>query len=44
MNKKITSSKFKDLKLFAKKNKNKYLKSKPFPHIIVKNFFDKKFL
>ena len=44
MNKKVTSSKFKDLKFFAKKNKSKYLKSKPFPHIIIKDFFDKKFL
>ena len=44
MNKKIISSKFKNLKFFAKKNKSKYLKSKPFPHIIIKDFFDKKFL
>ena len=44
MNKKIVSTKFKDLKSYAQKNKQKYLKSKPFPHIIIKNFFDKKFL
>lgn len=44
MSKKIISSKFNDLKFYAKKNKKKYLKSNPYPHIVIKNFFDKKFL
>ena len=43
MNKKIISKNF-DLKFFVKKNKKNYLKSKPYPHIVIKNFFDKKFL
>ena len=43
MSKKIISKNF-DLKSYAKKNKKNYLKSKPYPHIVIKNFFDKKFL
>ena len=44
MIKKITVKPQKELILFAKKNKLKYLNSKPYPHIIIKNFFDKNFL
>jgi len=41
---KIIAKKFNNLKGFAKKNKNKYLTSKPFPHIVLDNFFDIKYL
>ena len=41
---KITVKSQKELILFAQKNKSKYLNSKPYPHLVVKNFFDKNFL
>ena len=44
MIKKIATKSQKELLLFSKKNKLKYLNSKPYPHIIIKNFFDKSFL
>lgn len=44
MKKKITTKKFNDLILSAKKNKKNYLKSKPYPHIVIKNFFKNSFL
>ena len=44
MNKKIINKSSKDSILFAKINKAKYQNSKPYPHIIIKNFFDKDFL
>tara|TARA_B100001094_G_C18142695_1_gene778827 strand:+ start:922 stop:1788 length:867 start_codon:yes stop_codon:yes gene_type:complete len=40
----IISKSFKNLDLFAKSKRSKYIKSKPYPHIILKNFFDKDFL
>ena len=42
--KKIITKSYNDLKNFAYKNRSKYKNSKPYPHIIVKNFFDKNFL
>ena len=44
MNKKIINKSSKDSILFAKINKAKYRNSKPYPHITIKNFFDKDFL
>ena len=44
MNKKIINKSSKDSILFAKINKTKYRNSKPYPHITIKNFFDKDFL
>lgn len=44
MSKTILSEKFYDLKFYAKKNKYKYQKSKPYPHIVIKNFFKNEFL
>ena len=44
MKKKIINKSTKDLSLLAKINKEKYQNSKPYPHIIIKNFFDKDFL
>ena len=41
---KIISKKYSNLKEFSKKNKNKYLKAKPFPHIILDNFFKTEYL
>ena len=40
----IIAKKFCNLKRFAKKNKKKYLISKPFPHIVLDNFFNIKYL
>ena len=40
----IISKKFSNLNLYAVKNKKLYLKSKPYPHIVIKNFFNNKFL
>ena len=44
MSKKITGRNQKDLIILADKNKLKYKNSKPYPHIIFKNFFNKDFL
>ena len=44
MSKKITGRKQKDLIILADKSKLKYKNSKPYPHIIFKNFFNKDFL
>ena len=41
---KIKEKSSKNLEIFAKKNRLKYKKSKPYPHIVIKNFFDKEFL
>ena len=40
----ITTKSINDLKSFANKNKLKYKNSKPYPHIVIRNFFNKKFL
>ncbi|MDA7714074.1 2OG-Fe(II) oxygenase [Candidatus Pelagibacter sp.] len=42
--KKIITKSLNDLKIFAYKNRLKYKSSKPYPHIVIKNFFDKSFL
>tara|TARA_B100000787_G_C16146337_1_gene274412 strand:- start:50 stop:916 length:867 start_codon:yes stop_codon:yes gene_type:complete len=44
MNKKITNKTQKDLINLANRNKLKYKNSEPYPHIILKNFFNKDFL
>tara|TARA_B100000767_G_scaffold221556_1_gene210065 strand:+ start:959 stop:1828 length:870 start_codon:yes stop_codon:yes gene_type:complete len=44
MSQKIINKSSKDSILFAKINKVKYQNSKPYPHIVIKNFFDKEFL
>lgn len=44
MRTKIISERFKKLNYFAIDKKQTYLNSKPYPHLVVKNFFDKKFL
>mgnify|MGYP006115113811 FL=1 len=44
MNKKITSKTQKDLINLANRNKIKYKNSEPYPHIVLKNFFNKDFL
>lgn len=44
MKTKITVKSNKDLIVFAKKNRLKYKNSKPYPSLIIKNFFDKDFL
>ena len=44
MKKKVINKSTKDLSLLVKISKGKYQNSKPYPHIIIKNFFDKDFL
>ena len=44
MKKKISSKLFYNLNLYAFKNKIKYIESKPYPHIVIKNFFNSDFL
>ena len=45
MNKiKILSDKFSNLDSFINEKKQNYLKASPYPHIVIKNFFDEKFL
>ena len=45
MNKiKILSDKFKDLDTFVVEEKQNYSKASPYPHIVIEDFFDKKFL
>ena len=44
MKTKITVKSSNNLLIFAKKNRLKYKKSKPYPHVVIKNFFDKDFL
>jgi Rps23 Pro-64 3,4-dihydroxylase Tpa1-like proline 4-hydroxylase len=44
MKKKILSKSFYNLNLYAFKNKIKYINSKPYPHIVIKNFFNSNFL
>ena len=41
---KIVSKQFRNLNLYAQKKQNLYIKSKPYPHIVVKNFFKTEFL
>ena len=41
---KILSDKFKDLDSFVIEEKQNYSKASPYPHIVIKDFFDKKFL
>ena len=41
---KVINKKFFNLEEFAKENRNKYLKAKPFPHIILENFFKTDYL
>ena len=43
MKKKILSKSFYNLNLYAFKNKIKYINSKPYPHIVIKNFFNSNF-
>ena len=45
MNKiKILSDKFSNLDSFINEEKHNYLKASPYPHIVIKDFFDEKFL
>ena len=44
MRKKITTKTINNLLTFAGKNKLKYKSSEPYPHIVIKNFFEKNFL
>ena len=44
MRTKIITKSLNQLKSFAIKNKSKYKNSKPYPHIVIKNFFNKEFL
>ena len=44
MSKKILSKNFYDLRNYALKKREIYQKGKPYPHIVIKNFFDKNFL
>jgi len=44
MKTKITAKLVTNLEIFAKKNRLKYKNSKPYAHIVIKNFFDKNFL
>ena len=44
MGKKILSKNLNDLNNYALKKRKIYQKGKPYPHIVIKNFFDKKFL
>ena len=44
MNNKILSKNFSDLSSYALKKRHLYKRAKPYPHIVIKNFFDKKFL
>ena len=44
MKTKIVTKSINNLLIFANKNKLKYKKSKPYPHLVIKNFFDKNFL
>ena len=41
---KIVSKQFRNLNLYAQKKQNSYKESKPYPHIVVKNFFKTEFL
>ncbi|RPH01120.1 MAG: 2OG-Fe(II) oxygenase [Candidatus Pelagibacter sp. TMED153] len=41
---KILSDKFKDLDSFVIEEKQNYSKASPYPHIVIKDFFDKNFL
>ena len=41
MKTKITVKSNKDLIVFAKKNRLKYKNSKPYPSLVIKNFFEK---
>ena len=40
----ILSEKFQNLDLIAKKEKDNYLNAKPFPNIVINNFFKNDFL
>ena len=40
----ILSDKFKDLNQIATKEKENYINASPYPHIILKNFFNEDFL
>lgn len=44
MNNNILSKKFNKLTAFAAKKKILYQRAKPYPHIVINNFFDQKFL
>jgi len=44
MSKKIINKSVKELIIFSDKNKKIYSNSKPYPHIVLKNFFNKNFL
>ena len=44
MSNKILSKNFSDLSSYALKKRHLYKRGKPYPHIVIKNFFDKKFL
>ena len=44
MSDKILSKKLSTIKKFAEKKKNIYKNAKPYPHIVIKNFFNKNFL
>ena len=44
MSKKILSKNLNDLNNYALKKRKIYQKGNPYPHIVIKNFFDKKFL
>ena len=44
MKEKITVKTLNDLKSYGRKNRSKYINSKPYPHIVIKNFFNKDFL
>lgn len=44
MKTKITKKIAKDIEILAKTNKFKYINANPYPHIVIKNFFDKGFL
>ena len=41
---KIISDKFKDLSSYIDNEKDNYLNAKPYPHTVIKNFFDENFL
>ena len=38
------SEQYKDLNNFISKEKDNYQNAKPFPHIVINNFFDQKYL
>ena len=44
MSKKILSKNFYDLESYIRKKKYIYQSGKPYPHIVIKNYFDKNFL